>query len=145
MDYAKSHGRQVAELMSDRVVFANEHTSLSEIATLLERHRIKRIPIVKEGKLIGIVSRSNLVQALAAGPAVVPETGRSDCATRLDILDRLANQPWTGFGERNIVVADGVVHFWGLVARPEERKALLALVDSVPGVRKVLDEMIPAY
>ena len=69
MDYAKSHGRRVAEVMSGKVVSASEDTPLSEIANILEKNRIKRVPILKDGKLVGIVSRSNLIQALASAPA----------------------------------------------------------------------------
>jgi CBS domain-containing protein len=65
-EFAKSHGQRVEEVMSTEVVSASEDTPLDEIATLLEKHRIKRVPIIKEGKLVGIVSRSNLIQALAS-------------------------------------------------------------------------------
>lgn len=61
------------------------------------------------------------------------------------ILSKLAERPWTDFRERNIVVADGIVHVWGLVGSPEEHKALLALAEGVPGVRKISDEMIASY
>jgi len=69
----------------------------------------------------------------------------SDRKIRLDLLDRLGDQNWTDFGERNIIVHDGVVHLWGLVATADEHKALLALAEEVPGVVSVSDEMIPAY
>jgi CBS domain-containing protein len=146
-DYSKSHGRKVRELMSESVVTATADTPLSEIAALLERKRIKRLPIVDKGKLIGIVSRANLVQALASTAAVIisPNEESADRAIRSRILDRLADQSWTGFGERNVIVADGIVHLWGLVNSSNERKALFALVESVPGVRGVADELIPVY
>ncbi|MGO9674086.1 MAG: CBS domain-containing protein [Methylocella sp.] len=148
LDYAKSHGRRVAEVMSDKVISAREETPLSEIANILEKHRIKRVPILKDGKLVGIVSRSNLIQALASAeaglrpPAVDAEADRD---IRNAILAQLADQPWTDFGERNVVVSDKVVHLWGLVGSPEEHKALLALAEGVPGVRKIVDEMIASY
>jgi CBS-domain-containing membrane protein len=145
LDYAKSHGRKVSELMSENVISAAEDTSLSEIASLLEKHRIKRIPILKEWKLVGIVSRSNLIQALASAPPKVEGYQIADRGIRAAILARLAEQSWTGFGERNVVVANGVVHLWGLVSSPEEHKALLALAESVAGVREVSDEMITSY
>jgi CBS domain-containing protein len=145
MDYARSHGRKVADLMSETVIAASENTSISELATLFERHRIKRVPILRDGKLVGVVSRSKLIQALASEPAATQHDEHGDRAIKLDILARLGDQSWTGFGERNIVVANGTVHIWGLVASPEERKALHALVESVPGVQSIVDEMIPAY
>ena len=145
MEYAKSHGQRVAEVMSDRVVTATPDASLSQIATLLERNRIKRVPIVENGRLVGVVSRANLIQALASSPTFSPEGAQSDRAIRLEVLARLAEQSWTGFGERNVVVSGGVVHLWGLVGSPEERRALIALAESVPGVKAVADELIAAY
>jgi CBS domain-containing protein len=146
-DYSRSHGRKVRELMSETVVTARGETPLSEIAALLERKRIKRIPIVEDGKLVGIVSRANLIQALASAavPAASAPEAPGDQAIRSQILDRLEKQPWTEFGERNVIVADGIVHLWGLVGSPEERKALFALAESVSGVRRVADELIPSY
>jgi CBS domain-containing protein len=145
LDYAKSHGRKVAELMSEDVISADEDTSLSELANILEKNRIKRVPILKDGKLVGIVSRSNLIQALASAPSQPENDQLADRGIRSAILARLAEQSWTDFGERNIVVTNGVVNLWGLVGSPEEHKALLALAESVPGVREVSDEMIASY
>jgi CBS domain-containing protein len=145
-EFAKSHGQRVEEVMTTRVVAASENTSLSDIAKLLEKHRIKRIPIVENGVLVGIVSRSNLIQALASAQAhAQDEEPESDRQIRLDLLDRLAHQQWTDFGERNVIVNHGIVHLWGLVGTAAEHRALLALAEEVPGVVSVSDEMIPAY
>ena len=148
-EFAKSHGRRVAEIMSTDVVSASEDTPLGAIATLLERHRIKRVPILRSGKLVGIVSRSNLIQALASSQARIGAGSGSgadaDRKIRLELLDRLDDQDWTDFGERNVIVSDGIVHMWGLIGSADEHKALLALAEGVPGVVSVSDEMIPAY
>jgi len=145
-EFAKSHGRRVEEVMTTDLVTATQDASLGEIAMLLERHRIKRIPIVDDGELIGMVSRSNLIQALASSQAQDADTEPvEDRKIRLDLLDRLADQKWTDFGERNVIVNDGIVHLWGLVSTEAEHKALLALAEEVPGVVSVSDEMIPAY
>ena len=144
-EFAKSHGRRVSEIMSSAVVYALEETPLGEIATLLEKHRIKRVPILRDGKLVGVVSRSNLIQALAAAQPQAAEGSASDRAIRLELLDRLGRQAWTDFGSRNVIVSGGVIHLWGLVGSQEEHKALLALAEGVPGAVRVSDEMIPAY
>jgi len=144
-EFAKSHGRKVEEVRSKHVVSATADAPLAEIATLLERNRIKRVPIVERGKIVGIVSRANLVQALASATSMITKTADADRAIRLEILSRLADQFWTDFGERNIIVVDGEIHIWGLVGSPEERTALTALVESVPGVTGIKDEMFPAY
>ena len=142
---AKAHGKRVSEVMSTNVIFASEDTPASEIAALLETHRIKRVPIINDGKIVGIVSRSNLMQALASCKLAEPK-GKTDQSIRLELLDRLKQQQrWTDFGERNIIVQDGVVHLWGLISSDAERKALAALAEGIPGVVSVCDEMIPAY
>jgi CBS domain-containing protein len=144
-EFAKSHGKKVGEVMTTGVISVTEETPLSEIAALFERKRIKRVPVVKDGKLIGIVSRSNLIQALASTAGRVDQHDETDRQIRLDLLSRLKEQTWTDFGSRNITVSGGVVHLWGLVGSEAERKALLALAEDVPGVARVSDEMISAY
>ena len=144
-EFAKSHGKKVGEVMTAGVISVTEETPLSEIAALFERKRIKRVPVVKDGKLIGIVSRANLIQALASVVGRVDQHDETDRQIRLDLLSRLTDQKWTGFGDRNITVGNGVVHLWGLVGSEEERQALLALAESVRGVSRVSDEMIKAY
>jgi CBS domain-containing protein len=145
-EFAKAHGRKVSELMSTDVISASEDTPVSEIAALLERHRIQRVPIVSDGKVVGIVSRSNLIQALASSKPASEPKSETDRSIRLELLDRLGQQQqWTDFGSRNIIVQDGVVHLWGLVSSESERKALTALAQGIPGVSDVADEMIPSY
>jgi len=144
-EFAKSHSKRVADLMSANVVTATEDASLGEIAALLERHRIKRVPITRDGELVGIVSRANLIQALACS-SLVAETGPQESqAIRQELLLRLQKQSWTDFGDRNVIVVDGEVHLWGLVGSEAERTALIAIAEGVPGVTGVVDEMIPAY
>lgn len=146
-DFAKAHGQRVDEVMSTQIVAAEPETPLSEVATLLERHRIKRVPVIQNGKLVGIVSRANLIQAMAssspgAGGGSVSSQDRS---IRVALLARLGEQKWTDFGSRNVTVTGGVVHLWGLVGSEQERKALVALAEEVAGVKRVSDEMISAY
>jgi CBS domain-containing protein len=144
-EFAKSHGKKVGEVMTDGVISVTEETPLSEIAALFERKRIKRVPVVKDGRLVGVVSQSNLIQALASLIGRTDHIDESDRQIRLELLSRLQEQSWTDFGSRNITVSNGVVHLWGLVGSEAERKALLALAEGVPGVARVSDEMIPAY
>ena len=141
---ASRHG-SARLIVSVNVVSASEDTPVSEIAALLERHRITRVPIVTNGKVIGIVSRSNLIQALASSKPAVDSRRESDCTIRLELLNRLEQQQWTDFFSRNVIVEDGVVHLWGLVGSESERKALIALAQEVPGVSDVAAKMILAY
>jgi CBS-domain-containing membrane protein len=144
-EFAKSHGKRVNEVMSQEVITATEDTPLARIASILERHRIKRVPIVRGKRLVGIVSRSNLIQALASATLAPVAAPDSDRKIRQELLSRLEEQSWTDFGSRNVVVIGGEVHLWGLVGSPAERKALIAIAEGVPAVTGVVDEMIPAY
>jgi CBS domain-containing protein len=144
-EFTKSHGKYVYEVMSRDVVTATEDTPLHQIAGILERRRIKRVPIVRDNKLVGIVSRANLVQALASTILAPAGSLDNDRAIRQELLSRLGRQSWTDFGGRNVVVSDGKVHIWGLVGSPAERQALIAIAEGVPNVTGVVDEMISAY
>jgi CBS domain-containing protein len=144
-EFAKSHGKKVGEIMTSNVVSVSKETQLSEIAALFERKRIKRVPVVEDGKFVGVVSQSNLIQALASVVGRMDQHDETDRQIRLELMSRLEQQTWTDFGRRNITVSDRVVHLWGLVGSEAERKALLALAEGVPGVSRVADEMIPAY
>jgi CBS domain-containing protein len=99
-EFAKSHGAKVGEVMTTGVISVSEDTPLSEIAAVLERNRIKRVPVVKDGKLIGIVSRANLIQALASVVGRIDQHNETDRRIRLDLLSRLREQTWTDFGRR---------------------------------------------
>lgn len=141
-EFVKSHGKRVAELMSENVISVGENASLNEIAAILERNRIKRVPVVRDDQLVGIVSRGNLIQALAS--AAVTAEGPSDesRSIREELLSRLSEQSWTDFGGSNVIVKDGEVHLWGIVGSEAERKALVVLAEDVPGVTKVVDETV---
>ena len=99
-----------------------------------------------EVAVAGEVREAGADQVAAAGLVVVEQRadGAADETGEL-LASRLAEQDWTDFGSRNVIVTDGVVHLWGLVGSEEERKALTALAEDVPGVVRVSDEMIPAY
>lgn len=140
-EFSKAHGKKVGEMMTRDVVSTTEDTPLSEIAALLEHKRIKRVPITRDGKVVGVVSRANLIQALASLVGDLEESPTTDRKIRDDLLNKLKQQSWTDFGARNVIVSRGVVHLWGLVSSDSERKALIAVAESVPGVTRVADEM----
>jgi len=143
-EFAKSHGKKVGEVMTTGAISVSEDTPLSEIAAVLERNGIKRVPVVKNGKLVGVVSRSNLIQALASVIGRIDQHNETDRQIRLDLLSRLREQSWTDFGSRNITVIRPSLGPRRLGGRAE-RRALLALAESVPGVSRVSDEMMAAY
>ena len=141
-EFVKSHGKRVADLMSKDVISVGETASLNDIVALLERNRIKRVPVVRGDQLVGIVSRGNLIQALASAVVTAEVPSDESRSIREEILARLEEQSWTDFAGPNVIVKDGEVHLWGLVRSEDERKALVVLAESVPGVTKVVDETI---
>jgi len=145
-DYIKSHARRVEDVMTREVVSVEELASLGEIAELMETKRIKRVPVVHDGKIVGIVSRADLLQVLASGGAASADE-ESDRLIRDRLLAELRRQEWANSAEGNVVVSEGVVHFWGTVGSEEERRALRVVAENIPGVRGIEDHTIsgPRY
>jgi CBS domain-containing protein len=135
-EYAKARARTVADVMTRNVVAVTVDTPLSEIAALLEKNSIKRVPVVSAGRLVGIVSRSNLVQALATARREF-EMPLSDLAIRDRLMSHLKREPWTDTSQLNVTVSDGVVDIWGLCRSESERQAVRIAAENVPGVRAV--------
>ena len=138
-DYVKANSLTIAEVMTKKVVTAGPETRLEEIAALLEKHAIKRVPIVEDGKPVGIVSRANLVQAVASAMKS-PDTPLSDTAIRDRLLAKLKAQPWANTRRLNVTVHDGVVSLWGTTSSDAERAAIRVAAQSIPGVREVNDQ-----
>jgi len=139
-EYTKAHARTVADVMTKDVVTATPDTPLHEIAALLEKRSIKRVPIVENGQLVGIVSRANLVQAIAsAGKGL--EIPVSDTAIRDALLAHLKAQNWAHTGMLNVTVSGDVVDLWGLVLSENEKKAIRVAAEATPGVQAVNDHM----
>lgn len=145
VDYVRTHGRHAKDVMTRKVITVDEDASLEEIAETLEKHRIKRVPVVNKSKLVGIVSRANLLHGLVArssgvGPSV------DDWKLKADIEESLSKA-----GVRtqllNVVVAGGVVHLWGVVATPTEQAAVRVAAENAPGVKEIRFnvEALPPY
>ena len=141
--YVKSHATRARDVMTRDVVTVTPDTPLAEVATLLERRRVKRVPVVKGKRVVGIVSRSNLVQALAAKGREVAWADTRDGAIRASLTAALDRQPWWRSTTSNVIVTDGVVHYFGAVDGDEQRQAARIAAENVPGVRRVEDHRIP--
>ena len=137
--YLKSHGLHARDVMSRHVVSVPETAPLQEIASLLEKHRIKRVPVVKDGKVVGIVSRANLLQALVAQPRPAALQD-DDVHLKQAVLDALR-----ATGARtlyvNVVVAEGIVHLWGIAYTTDEKQAMCVAAEGVPGAREVQERI----
>lgn len=140
-EYVKSHGRRVSDVMTRTVITAAPETPLHEIATLLEKNAIKRVPILENGQLVGVVSRANLLQAVASARPLLDVTP-SDTTIRDRILASLRAERWAHIASLNVTVSDGVVDLWGLADSKAERKAIKVAAETTPGVRAVNDNMV---
>jgi len=143
-DYVKSHGRTVKDVMTREVVTIADTTELADIAILLETKRIKRVPVVRDGRLVGIVSRANLVRALAAVTASADAADGDDRTIRGRLLAELRGKEWADIWAADIIVKDGVVHLWCSADRSgDERRALRIAAENTAGVRGVEEHLVP--
>ncbi|MCX7377991.1 MAG: CBS domain-containing protein [Alphaproteobacteria bacterium] len=131
-DYVRSHAKVADDVMTRDVVCVGPGTPLDTIADLMEQHRIKRVPVVQERRLVGIVSRANLLRAFAALPEG-PCATASDAEIRTALTKELSQQAWSRRADNSVVVTGGVVHLWGMVTSQEESRALELAAQSVPG------------
>lgn len=139
-EYVKTHAGRARDVMVREVVSVTPETPIADIAALLEARGIKRVPVLDRGRLVGIVSRGNLVQALATTRRVAPKaTQPRDQAIRGRLLAELERQPWWGRVSSSVMVTEGVVHYWGTVGSDDERNAARVAAENVPGVKGVED------
>ncbi len=137
-EYIKVHGRKAGDVMTRDLISVTEETPLYEIAGLLEKHHVKRVPVTRDGRLIGIVSRANLLHGFAAKEARTTGPGSSDDQTiRENLLHTLAKEAGLDMALINVIVNDGVVQLWGLVGSGIEKKAAQVSAESTPGVKRV--------
>jgi CBS domain-containing protein len=141
-EYVKSHSRRVADVMTCDVITAAPDTTVAEIAALLEKNSIKRVPIVENSRIVGIVSRANLLQGLASMGKNAPSTRPDDSAIRDKVMAKLRNERWTRPALISVTVCDGTVELWGIVESQAERKAVHVLAEVTPGVRAVNDNLM---
>jgi CBS domain-containing protein len=141
-DFVRTHARKVGEIMTRNIIRVAPQSALSDVVGLTEKHRVKRLPVVEEGRLVGIVSRANLVRALIAvltRPAPPPG---SDDDIRQQILDAIAAEPWGPRFAVSVWVKDGIVDLTGTFTYDDERTALKVLAENIPGVKEVRDRLV---
>jgi len=141
-EYTRSHGRKVIDVMTPDPVTINEQTSLEQVVQIMEKHRIKRLPVLREQKLVGIVSRANLLHALAGVASDIKPVTTSDEAIREQLLAELGRQSWAPAALINVIVKQGVVELWGTITDERERQAIIVAAENVPGVKGVRDHLV---
>jgi CBS domain-containing protein len=141
-EYVKSRGRLAAEIMTRNVATVTETTPVRDIVDMMEAKRLKRVPVVHDGAVVGMVSRADLLRALRAGARFEARNPGGDRAIRETLLAELRGQKWADAAGLNVIVSDGVVHLWGVATSPDERAALRVAAENVPGVASVEDHLV---
>lgn len=139
-DFVHEHGRKVAEIMTPEPLTITEDTPLDEIVALMEKNNVKRLPVARGEQVVGIVSRANLVQAVASLARDIPDPTADDDHIRNRVIDALAKNDWCPFG-LSVIVRDGIVHLSGVITEEPSRQAAIVAAENVTGVKQVHDHL----
>lgn len=139
--YSKSHGLKVHEVMSRHVISVREDANLSEVAEVLDANKLKRVPVVRGGSLVGIISRGDLVRVLTQVGVGTPVVNSDDATLQRSIVEQIRKQSWLESGYISITVKDGTVEAWGKVPSIDQRNALMVLIEECAGVATIEDHL----
>ena len=140
-EYVHTHGRKVGEVMSRKPQTVSEDATLEEVVRTMERARVKRVLVQRGDKLVGIITRANLLHALASVARTIPPMAKDDAAIRGRILAEFDKLSW-GTAGVSVLVRDGCVELSGPILDDRQREALKILVENVPGVKAIHDHMV---
>lgn len=141
-EYTHSHGCKVSEAMTRNPQTVSETASLEDIVELMERHRIKRVPVLCGDEVVGIVTRSNLMRAMVSVARAVPPPATDDMAIRQKLMDEIQKADWAPSATIDVVVRDGIVELWGVIIDDRQREALKVAAENIPGVKTVKDHLV---
>ena len=141
-EYVQTTGRKVEDVMTPEVQTVTEEAPLDKIVHLMERHQINRVLVVRENKVVGIVTRANLLHALASVAAEAKPGLATDTAIRERLYAELKAQPWAPVGLINVVVRNGVVHLSGTLFDERHRGAIRVAAERIPGVKAIDDHLV---
>jgi CBS domain-containing protein len=140
-EYTHTHGSKVSEVMTTKMHTISEDTPLEKIVEMMERYRIKRVPVLRGKKVVGIVTRANLMHAMVSLARGEPKAATSDAAIRQELLSELKSEKWALASMINVVVRGGVVELWGMIVDDRQREALIVAAENVRGVKEVKDHL----
>ena len=140
-EYTHTHGSKVSEVMTTKMHTISEDTPLEKIVEMMERYRIKRVPVLRGKKVVGIVTRANLMHAMVSMARGEPKAATSDAAIRQELLSELKSEKWALASMINVVVRGGVVELWGMIVDDRQREALIVAAENVRGVKEVKDHL----
>lgn len=141
-DYVHSHGSRVSEVMTADVKTATEDTPLEDIVQLMEKQRIKRVPVMRGDKVVGIMTRSNLMHAMVSLARAAAPAAKGDAVIREQLLAEMQKEQWAPVATANVIVRDGVVELWGMIVDERQREALKVAAENIPGVKAVKDHLV---
>jgi CBS-domain-containing membrane protein len=141
-EYVQFSGRKVRDVMTHDVHTVTRDATLGDVVRLMERHRIKRVPVVEDGKIVGIVTRANLLHVMAGFAHEVAPFSAEDTVIRDRIFAELATQPWTPVTKIDVTVRSGIVQLSGTITDDRQRQALRVAAENIPGVKKVEDLLV---
>lgn len=139
-DFVREHGRKVSEVMTAPPLTVAEDTTLEEIVASMETNGVKRLPVMRGDKLVGIVSRADLLHAVASLAREIPDPTADDDHIRRRIIDVLEKNDWCPMG-LSVVVRDRIVHLSGIITEERSRQAAIVGAENVTGVKKVHDHL----
>ena len=141
-EYVHTHGRKVEDVMSRKLQTVSEQATLEEIVRTMERASVKRVPVLRGGKLVGIITRANLMRALATAARTIPPLAVDDVAIRARVLSELEKTLSKGTAGVSVLVREGSVELFGTILDERLRKALRVLVENGPGVKAIHDHIV---
>jgi CBS domain-containing protein len=139
-DFVHERGCKIAEIMTYDPVTISEDTSLEAIVVLMEKNKLRRLPVMRGEKLVGIVSRSNLLQAVASLARQIPDPTADDDHIRNRIINALGRNDWCPHG-LSVVVRDGIVHLGGIITDERSRPAAIVCAENITCVKTVHDHL----
>ena len=141
-EYTHSHGSKVAEVMTVDVCTVTEDTPLEDVVELMERRRIKRVPVVRGKQVVGIITRANLMHAMVSLARTAPKDAKDDATIREKLLAEMQKEKWAPTAMVNVVVRGGVVELWGSIFDERHREALKVMAENISGVQAVKDHLV---
>jgi CBS domain-containing protein len=141
-EYVRLSGRKVRDVMTQEVRTVPPDAPLEQVVRLMERHNIKRVPVVDGGKVVGIVTRANLLHAVASFADEIAPPSAADAAIREQMLAALKDQPWAPATAIDVTVRNGVVRLAGIITDERQRQALRVAAENIPGAKGVEDNVV---
>ncbi len=140
LEFAREHGRKVGQIMTANPITIAEDTPLPQIVEAMETHNIKRLPVMRDDKIVGMVTRADFLPAIVSLSRHVEESSRDDDQIRSSVIAAMEPTPWRPCA-LNIGVHDGIVSLRGVVRSDKARQAAIIAAENVPGVKEVVDHL----